>query len=92
METLRAWTRPYSPECPRKWRCRDNIANLAQLVALLGNVEHGIFESLRHGGGVPYSAYGRFHEPLAEDSAQLYGATLVRKARRQGQGRSRPVG
>jgi 2-polyprenyl-3-methyl-5-hydroxy-6-metoxy-1,4-benzoquinol methylase len=55
----------------------DNIANLAQLVPLLGDVEGGIVESFRNGGGVPYSAYTRFQELMAEDSAQVYGATLI---------------
>ena len=55
----------------------DNLASLAQLVPLLGNVEGGIVESFRNGGGVPYSAYARFQELMAEDSAQVYGATLI---------------
>ncbi len=55
----------------------DNLANVAQLVALLGNVEGGIVQSFRNGGGVPYSAYTRFQEVMAEDSAQVYGATLI---------------
>jgi len=55
----------------------ENLANLAQLVALLGNVEEGIVQSFRNGGGVPYSAYTRFQDIMAEDSAQVYGATLI---------------
>jgi 2-polyprenyl-3-methyl-5-hydroxy-6-metoxy-1,4-benzoquinol methylase len=55
----------------------DNLANLAQLVAVLGNVEEGIVQSFRHGGGVPYSSFTRFQEVMAEDSAQVYGATLI---------------
>jgi 2-polyprenyl-3-methyl-5-hydroxy-6-metoxy-1,4-benzoquinol methylase len=55
----------------------DNLANVAQLVAVLGNVEEGIVQSFRNGGGVPYSAYTRWQELMAEDSAQVYGATLV---------------
>ena len=55
----------------------DNLASVAQLVALLGNVEDGIVESFRNGGGVPYSAYERFQDIMAEDSAQVYGATLI---------------
>jgi 2-polyprenyl-3-methyl-5-hydroxy-6-metoxy-1,4-benzoquinol methylase len=55
----------------------DNLAGLAQFVPLLGNVEGGIVESFRNGGGVPYSAYARFQELMAEDSAQVYGATLI---------------
>jgi hypothetical protein len=55
----------------------DNLANVAQLVPLLGNVEEGIVQSFRHGGGVPYSAFTRFQDIMAEDSAQVYGATLI---------------
>ena len=48
----------------------DNIAAFAQYVPLLGSVEDGIVESFKHGGGVPYSAFPRFHEVMAEDSGQ----------------------
>ncbi|MCA1740860.1 MAG: transcriptional regulator, partial [Actinobacteria bacterium] len=40
----------------------DNIAAFAQYIPLLGSVEDGIVESFKHGGGVPYSAFPRFHE------------------------------
>ena len=55
----------------------DNLANLAQLIAVLGNVDEGIVQSFRDGGGVPYSSFSRFQEIMAEDSAQVYGATLI---------------
>lgn len=55
----------------------DNLASLAQFVPLLGNVEARIVESFRNGGGVSYSAYARFQELMAEDSAHVYGATLI---------------
>ncbi|HVF01464.1 MAG TPA: methyltransferase domain-containing protein [Rubrobacteraceae bacterium] len=48
----------------------DNIAAFAQYVPLLGSVEDEIVESFKHGGGVPYSAFPRFHEVMAEDSGQ----------------------
>ena len=48
----------------------DNIAAFAQYIPLLGSVEDGIVESFEHGGGVPYSAFPRFHEVMAEDSGQ----------------------
>ena len=44
---------------------------------VLGNVEEGIVQSFRNGGGVPYSSFTRFQEIMAEDSAQVYGATLI---------------
>lgn len=46
------------------------LAHLAQFISVLGSVEDRILECFRHGGGVPYSAYPRFHEVMAEDSRQ----------------------
>jgi len=48
----------------------DNLAAFAQYVGLLGAVEDRIVECFKNGGGVPYSAYGRFQEVMAEDSGQ----------------------
>jgi SAM-dependent methyltransferase len=48
----------------------DNIAAFTQYIPLLGSVEDGIVESFKNGGGVPYSAFPRFHEVMAEDSGQ----------------------
>jgi SAM-dependent methyltransferase len=48
----------------------DNIAAFAQYIPLLGSVEDGVVESFKNGGGVPYSAFPRFHEVMAEDSGQ----------------------
>jgi len=55
----------------------DNIAVTAQWIPLLGSVEDGIVESFREGGGVPYSAFLRFHEVMAEESAQTVVAALT---------------
>lgn len=55
----------------------DNIAAFAQYVAVLGSVEDKIVECFEKGGGVPYSAYPRFHEVMAEDSAQTVVAALL---------------
>ena len=68
---------PESAACLTRAAGPDNIANLAQFTALLGNVEGGIVESFRGGGGVSYSEYPRFQQLMAEDSAQVYGATLI---------------
>jgi 2-polyprenyl-3-methyl-5-hydroxy-6-metoxy-1,4-benzoquinol methylase len=54
----------------------DNIAVTAQLIPLMGSVEDGIVESFEHGGGLPYSAFPRFHEVMAEDSGQTVVAAL----------------
>jgi 2-polyprenyl-3-methyl-5-hydroxy-6-metoxy-1,4-benzoquinol methylase len=48
----------------------NNVAAFTQYIGLLGSVEDGIVESFRHGGGVPYSAFPRFQEVMAEDSGQ----------------------
>jgi 2-polyprenyl-3-methyl-5-hydroxy-6-metoxy-1,4-benzoquinol methylase len=48
----------------------NNIATTAQFIPLLGSVEERIVERFKEGGGVPYSAFPRFHEVMAEDSAQ----------------------
>jgi 2-polyprenyl-3-methyl-5-hydroxy-6-metoxy-1,4-benzoquinol methylase len=57
-----------------RWLTRDsspdNLAVTAQFIALLGGVEDEIVECFRRGGGVPYSRYRRFHEVMAEESAQ----------------------
>jgi 2-polyprenyl-3-methyl-5-hydroxy-6-metoxy-1,4-benzoquinol methylase len=54
----------------------DNIAVTAQFIPLLASVEDGVVESFENGGGVPYSAFPRFHEVMAEDSGQTVVAAL----------------
>ncbi len=55
----------------------ENIAAFAQYVPLLGAVEDPIVECFEKGGGVPYSAYPRFQEVMAEDSGQTVVSALV---------------
>jgi len=55
----------------------DNIAAFAQYIPLLGTVEDQVVACFKNGGGVPYSAYGRFHEVMAEDSGQTVVAALM---------------
>lgn len=47
----------------------DNLATPTQFIAVLAGVEDAIVACFREGGGVPYEAYGRFHEVMAEESA-----------------------
>ena len=47
-----------------------NLAVAAQFIPLLGQVEDDVFDSFKHGKGVPYARYLRFHEVMAEDSGQ----------------------
>ncbi|GAC1321862.1 MAG: class I SAM-dependent methyltransferase [Acidimicrobiales bacterium] len=54
-----------------------NLASFAQFVSLLGNVEDGIVERFRTGGGLPYSEFPKFQQLMAEDSAQVFDAALI---------------
>ena len=71
----------YLPQEHAAWLTRaaspNNIAVTAQFIPVLGMVEDGIVESFKHGGGLPYSAFPRFHEVMAEDSGQTVVAALA---------------
>ena len=54
----------------------NNLAVTTQFLSVLGAVEDRIVECFRRGGGVPYSAFARFHEVMAEESAQTVVAGL----------------
>ena len=54
----------------------DNMAVFAQYVAVMGAVEDDIVECFKHGGGVPYERFQRFHEVMAEDSGQSVLSSL----------------
>lgn len=53
-----------------------NFATGMQFVPVLANVEDKLVECFHKGGGVPYSAYPRFHEVMAAESAQTVVAAL----------------
>lgn len=55
----------------------DNLASQAQYVAMLGDVESEIVDCFKRGGGVPYSSYPDFQRLMAEDSRQVFDATLL---------------
>lgn len=48
----------------------DNLATFFQHISGLAMVEDAIVECFYKGGGVPYEAFSRFHEVMAEDSGQ----------------------
>jgi SAM-dependent methyltransferase len=48
----------------------NNMAVPCQWFAVLGTVEDEVVKAFRHGQGVPYSAYHRFHEVMAAESEQ----------------------
>jgi 2-polyprenyl-3-methyl-5-hydroxy-6-metoxy-1,4-benzoquinol methylase len=54
-----------------------NLASTMQFLPLLGAVEDQIVECFQKGGGVPYSAYPRFQEVMAEESAMTVGSALL---------------
>ncbi|UVS69481.1 class I SAM-dependent methyltransferase [Nitrososphaera viennensis] len=55
----------------------DNLAMFTQYVALMGNVEDDIVKCFKKGGGVPYSAFPKFQEIQAEETARVFDARLV---------------
>jgi 2-polyprenyl-3-methyl-5-hydroxy-6-metoxy-1,4-benzoquinol methylase len=54
----------------------NNLAVGTQFLAVLGSAEDKLVEAFQHGRGVPYGAYHRFHEVMAEQSAQTVVAAL----------------
>lgn len=55
----------------------NNLAVTATWLPVLSSVEDQITECFRKGGGVPYERYHRFHEVMAEESAQTVVLPLV---------------
>jgi SAM-dependent methyltransferase len=53
-----------------------NLAVLMQWIPLMGGVEDRVLECFREGGGLPYEAYPRFHEVMAELSGQTVVSAL----------------
>lgn len=54
----------------------DNLAVEAQWITTLSTVEDDIVQCFVNGGGVPYERYVRFHEVMAEESAQTVLSVL----------------
>ncbi len=78
---LDAETERYSlPREHAAWLTRaaapDNLAVEAQWITSLSTVEDDIVECFARGGGVPYERYTRFHEVMAEESAQTVLSVL----------------
>jgi protein-L-isoaspartate O-methyltransferase len=55
----------------------NNLARTMQYIPLLAEVEQGIVDCFRNGGGLSYDHYPRFHALMAEDSAAVFDAALV---------------
>lgn len=56
----------------------DNMAVTTQFICVAAAVEDELLDRFRNGGGLCYHHYDRFHEVMAEDSAQLVVANLTR--------------
>jgi SAM-dependent methyltransferase len=57
----------------------DNMAVTTQFICLAASVEDKLLERFLSGDGLCYHHFGRFHEVMAEDSAQLIVANLKEK-------------
>jgi 2-polyprenyl-3-methyl-5-hydroxy-6-metoxy-1,4-benzoquinol methylase len=55
----------------------NNMAAITQFIPLMGSVEEQVVERFRHGGGVPYAAYPRFQQVMAEASALAFDSSLL---------------
>jgi SAM-dependent methyltransferase len=55
----------------------DNLAIGMQYIGMLALVEDQIVDCFRHGGGVSYEAFPKFHALMAEDSGAVQDATLL---------------
>ena len=54
----------------------ENLGYLAQYVSMMGFIEDKVIDCFHRGGGVPYAEYPRFHEVMAQDSAQTVVGAL----------------
>ena len=55
----------------------NNMATTTQFIGLAASVEDKLLERLRSGEGLCYHHFDRFHDVMAEDSAQLVVANLT---------------
>jgi 2-polyprenyl-3-methyl-5-hydroxy-6-metoxy-1,4-benzoquinol methylase len=68
---------PEHAACLTRAAGADNVAQYMQWVSVMGGVECEVVDAFTHGRGVPYSAYRRFHEVMAEESALTVVAGLL---------------
>jgi SAM-dependent methyltransferase len=61
---------PEHAACLTRASSPNNVAVTSQWIAVLGGAEDAVVDAFRHGRGVPYSAYPRFHTVMAEESRQ----------------------
>lgn len=53
-----------------------SMGHLPQFLPVLAQVEDQVLHCFHNGGGVPYEAYNRFHEVMAEESGQTVVSAL----------------
>jgi len=68
---------PAHAACLTRAAGTENLAGLARFVSMLGVVEPELVDVFRSGGGLPYAAYPRFHEVLAEEGRTVLEANLL---------------
>jgi 2-polyprenyl-3-methyl-5-hydroxy-6-metoxy-1,4-benzoquinol methylase len=71
------WLPEAHAACLTRSATPNNMATVAQFIAVLGSVEDKIVHCFRNGGGVPYEAFPRFHAVMAEESDQTVAASVV---------------
>jgi 2-polyprenyl-3-methyl-5-hydroxy-6-metoxy-1,4-benzoquinol methylase len=71
------WLPPHRAAVLTRVARERNLAVIAQHIPMLAGVEQRIIGCFRHGGGLPYSEYPRFHTLAAEQSAQAFDAALI---------------
>jgi 2-polyprenyl-3-methyl-5-hydroxy-6-metoxy-1,4-benzoquinol methylase len=64
------WLPPEHGHWLTRQSATENLAVFSQFIGELGGVEDKVLQCFREGGGVPYEAYNRFHDIMAEDSGQ----------------------
>jgi SAM-dependent methyltransferase len=74
--TGKCWLPPERAACLTRSAAPNNLASMAQWFAVLGGVEDRVVDAFTHGQGIPYDAYHRFHEVMAEESGQTVVAGL----------------
>jgi ubiquinone/menaquinone biosynthesis C-methylase UbiE len=63
--------------CLTRAAAPNNVAVTSQWIAVLASAEDAIVDAFSHGRGVPYEAYSRFHEVMAEESQQTVVDGLI---------------
>ncbi len=68
---------PDHAACLTRAASPDNIAATCQYIPMLAQVEDGIVNCFREGGGVPYARFNRFQEIMLEESGQTVCSALL---------------